>query len=363
MKDLAAKRFLLVMLVGSLILVALVFYPLAAALFLGAAFAAVFWPLNLRLAKKLGKKRGRALAAGILTAGVVVVILGPVIGLSAYLINQTNEGLKYVSKTIRSEGVTGLLERLPDPLEKAARSIIENFPGEVGDDDARVGQQVQKQVAAQGGKAAAVVGAAMSATGSLLFLSAMMMIAFYCLLFEGEKLVHWVDEVAPLRKGRMVELLTAVRKVSSSVIVSTLITSSVQAAVALVGYLIARVPNPIFFAAVTFFIAFIPAVGAGSVCLAAAALLLVTGHTYMALFLAIWALTAVALIDNVIKPFLIKDDVQMHGAIVFFALLGGLATFGAVGLLIGPVAVAMLLELIRMYRTDFHPDPEAPARG
>ncbi|HEY1088270.1 MAG TPA: AI-2E family transporter, partial [Archangium sp.] len=149
------------------------------------------------------------------------------------------------------------------------------------------------------------------------------------------------------------QLLRAVNQVSRSVIKSEVVTAAVQSAVALVGYLIAKVPNPVFFTAVTFIIAFIPAIGAGSVCFAAAVLMLVTGHPYAALFLGIWALTAVALVDNFLKPFLIKDEVNLHGAIVFFALLGGLAAFGAIGLLIGPLAVALLLSVIKMYRRDY----------
>ncbi|MDP2273472.1 MAG: AI-2E family transporter [Archangium sp.] len=356
--ELAARRFLFVLLIGALILVAVAFYPLANALFLGAAFAAVFWRWNLKLAKRLGHRHGRSLAAGIITGGVVLVILGPVVGLSAFLIKEANDGLKFVAKTARSEGTSGLIERLPDPVEKVVRQLIEQFAGEITEDDAKLDKALGAQVAAQGGKAANVLGAAVSATGSLLFMAAMMLIAFFCLLAEGEKLVDWIDSITPLRRGRILELMEAVRQMSSSVIKSTLITSAAQATVALVGYLIARVPYPVFFTALTFFIAFIPAIGAGSVCLAAAAVLLVTGHPYMALFLAIWALSAVGLIDNVIKPFLIKDEVRLHGAIVFFALLGGLAAFGPVGLLIGPIAVALLVEIIRVYRSDFLRAPE-----
>jgi predicted PurR-regulated permease PerM len=43
----------------------------------------------------------------------------------------------------------------------------------------------------------------------------------------------------------------------------------------------------------------------------------------------------------------------MHGAVVFFALIGGIAAFGMVGLLIGPLAVAMLLAILRMYKRDY----------
>jgi predicted PurR-regulated permease PerM len=127
----------------------------------------------------------------------------------------------------------------------------------------------------------------------------------------------------------------------------------VQTLAALAGYLIAGVPKAVFFTGLTFFFALIPAIGAATVCLAAALVLLATGHPYMAGFLAVWGLVVVGLVDNVVKPFLIKGDVEMHGAVVFFALIGGIAAFGMIGLLVGPLAVAMLLALLRMYRRDY----------
>jgi predicted PurR-regulated permease PerM len=117
----------------------------------------------------------------------------------------------------------------------------------------------------------------------------------------------------------------------------------------------------VFFAGVTFFVAFIPAVGAGSACLGVALMLFVTGHAYAALFLALWALVVVALVDNLIKPLLIKHGMEMRGAVVFFSLIGGLAAFGAVGLLLGPLVVALFLALLRMYERDFR--QTAPREG
>jgi hypothetical protein len=117
------------------------------------------------------------------------------------------------------------------------------------------------------------------------------------------------------------------------------------------------VPYPFFFFAVTFVVAFIPAAGAASVCLAAAGLRLLSGHPWMALFLAIYAIVVVGLVDNVVKPLLMKGGIQMHGAVVFFALLGGLAAFGAMGLLIGPLAVALFLAMVRIYKRDYSEDP------
>ncbi len=142
---------------------------------------------------------------------------------------------------------------------------------------------------------------------------------------------------------------------SYAVIVSSVVTAAVQAVVALAGYLIARVPNPVFFATLTFFVALIPAIGAAGVCLFAALILLLTGHPWMALFLAIWGVVVVGLVDNVVKPWLIRGDVEMAGAVVFFALIGGIGAFGMIGLLIGPLAVALCLALLRMYKRDYLP--------
>jgi predicted PurR-regulated permease PerM len=134
----------------------------------------------------------------------------------------------------------------------------------------------------------------------------------------------------------------------------------VQTVAALIGYLIARVPVPFFFAAVTFFLALIPAIGAAVVCVVAALLLLATGHPVAALVLAIWGIVVVGLSDNVIKPLLVKRGMHMHGAIVFFALLGGLAAFGAVGLLLGPLIVAFFLAVLRIYERDYGRPSDRP---
>ncbi|HEY2943093.1 MAG TPA: AI-2E family transporter, partial [Vicinamibacteria bacterium] len=149
------------------------------------------------------------------------------------------------------------------------------------------------------------------------------------------------------------ELMEEFRKVTVAVLVSTVATAGIQALVALVGYLIAGVPHVMFFTFVTFVMAFVPAVGAGGAGLVAAALVFFRGHTGRAVFLAAWALLAVGLSDNVVKPYLIRGGVSIHGAVVFFALLGGLAAFGPIGLLLGPLVVAFFLSVVRIVRREY----------
>ncbi|MGQ0506944.1 MAG: AI-2E family transporter [Myxococcaceae bacterium] len=344
----AAKRSVLALLGATFILVVLVFQSLATALFLAGVLAAVLAPLHRRLSRLLWSHR--QVAAGVMTVCAVAVILIPLVSFSAFVVREASEASKFVAETVRSEGVDGLIGHLPDGVEKLVRGALDKLPLPEGQE---LNDKVQETVGERGGQAAAAVRAAVGATGSFVFQAAMMLIAFFFFLTEKEEIMQWVDEASPLRRGQTRELLKEFRQVSSAVMRSSILTAAIQAAAALVGYFIARVPHPLFFAGVTFFIAFVPAMGAASVCLAAALLLFGTGHPYMALFLAIWGVAVVGLVDNVVKPLLMKDDVHMNGVVVFFALIGGLTTFGPIGLLVGPLAVALFIAVLRMYRRDY----------
>lgn len=347
--DNAARRSLLVLLIGALILVAAVFRPLAKALFLAAVLAMVLWPLHQWLTRRL---RGRKnLAAGLLVGGVVLMVVGPIVVLSTFVVKETVETVRYVNKTVDREGMHGLIRRLPDPVEKQVKGLMTKLDIEPAEVQATVEEEVSKA------PASGAVRKAITKTGSLLYQGVMMILALFFFLTNKEPIIRFVDEASPLRAGQTRELLGEFVRVCKSVILATAVTALVQAVAALIGYYIAGVPYPWFFFALTFVIAFIPAVGAASVCLLAAAIQLATGHPIAALFLAIYALLVVGLVDNVVKPLLMRGGVHMHGAIIFFALLGGLAAFGAMGLLIGPLAVALFLAMLRIYQRDYAADP------
>lgn len=328
--------FFLTLMAGATLLLGMVLYPIATELFLATILASVLWPVQRWLTKRV---RRRGIAAGLLTATVVVVMLGPVAAIATYVIRDGSDAVRFVLNTAQSEHMTETLAWLPDSARDVATDAIQRMPKNLG--------EVMGYVDIEGGKAAAAAG------GRFTLHAVFMLIALFFLLVHGNELVSWLDSVSPLRPGQTRELLTGFKNVSFAVIISTVVTSAVQALAALAGYFIAQVPNPVFFGLVTFFMAFIPAIGAGVVCLAAALLLFVTGHPYMAIFLAAWGLVVVGLVDNVVKPLLIKRGMELHGAVVFFSLIGGLAAFGAIGLLIGPLVVAMFLALLRMYHRDF----------
>ena len=326
--------------------------PFAAALFIAAVLAGAVSPLYERLVTRM--KGRRTLAASVSTLLVLLVVVLPLAWLGVVLAQEVVDGASYVRRTLRSEGVEGLLADLPAPLRAGAEKILERLPHD---------QQELSQVAGeQGGRAASAVGGFVSATWTALVQMVMMLIAFFFLLLDGPALVRWVVEVLPLRRQQTQALLTDFRKVTVAVLVSSIATSAIQAAVAFVGYLLARVPNPMFFGFVTFLVGLVPAVGAGAVTLGAALIVYLSGRPGAALFLAIWGIVFVGLADNVVKPYLIRGGVSLHGAVVFFSLIGGLAYFGPVGLLAGPLIVSFFMAVVHMWKAELEvADDEAPS--
>lgn len=337
--------FFLALLIGAALLVAAVIAPLISELLLAVVLASALRPVQTWLTRHVRGRRG--LAAGIITLLVVIIVLGPLAGLVALLIRDGAEGVQYLLDTVHSQRVADIVGWLPESARNVVLDAINGLPRNIGEIAGEVGAQTEA--------ASAAVTASVTATGSLVFHSVLMLIAFFFTLTRGDEIVAWLDSVSPLPPGQTRELLATSKKVSFSIVVSTIATAAVQAFAALIGFYIAQVPAPIFFAAVTFLAAFIPAIGAAVVSLIAALLLYVTGHPYMAIFLCAWGLAIVGLVDNVIKPLLIKRGMEIHAGVVFFSLVGGLAAFGAIGLLVGPLAVSMFLSLLAIYHRDFSP--------
>jgi predicted PurR-regulated permease PerM len=274
-----------------------------------------------------------------------MAVIVPIAAFATTLVQQVIEGIEWVRQTLASEGTGALIERLPDALQRHAQRFVRSLPARF--------EQLPQAAATHSGQAAAAVGGLLSATGGLLFQSAMMLIALYFFLVDGHKLVAWLSDVVPLKRGQLAELLADFRRVAVAVLVSTLATAGIQTVVALGGYLIAQVPNATFFTLATFLLALIPAIGAGAAVVTVAALKLATGHPFQALFLLVWGVVVVGLIDNLAKPLLMRGGMEIHGAVIFVALIGGLAAFGAIGLVAGPLIISFLIAVVRIYRRDF----------
>lgn len=332
----------LVLLAGALLLTAATLFPLWQPLVLALILAGAMGPAEEWLAARF---RGRRLAAAALLVLLVIAVLLPLTWIVLVAVREAIALTESVAAAVQHGGVSGLADLAPASLRPWVTRQIHSEPQWLRDLIARLPVQGLALLNALGG--------ALSATGSLAFHLVMLLIALYFLLVDGPRLGRWVREVSPLSSSLTAELIDSVRGTSSGVLLSAFATAGVQALVAWVGYLIARAPEPLFFAALTFFAAFIPSVGTALIGIPVALFLVLSGRWVAGLFLALWSLFLTGTIDNALKPWLAHGRAEMHGGLLFFAMVGGILIFGALGLVIGPVAVSLLLSLVRLGWREF----------
>jgi predicted PurR-regulated permease PerM len=338
-----ARRFLVALVVVALVLAIVLVSPFWEAFAVAAVLAASLSPAMEWISARLGGRR--SLAAALLTVAVLLAVVLPIAGVGTIVVREFLAGFAWFREVVASEGVAGLLRRLPGPLESAVRRVLDAIPDPQ--------QALQRFAGQQGGQAAGAVRTVLTATGGAVFQAAMMLIALFFFLADGHKLVDWLDGHVPLGEGRFRRLLEEFRKTSVSVLWATLATASIQTVTALAGYMIARAPSVVFLTVATFVSALVPALGATFMIVAAGVLQLATGHVLSGSFLLLWGIGVVAIVDNVARPYLLKGGMALNGGVVFFALLGGIAVFGAIGFIVGPLIVTFLVTVLSMYEREF----------
>lgn len=133
---------------------------------------------------------------------------------------------------------------------------------------------------------------------------------------------------------------------SRAVVYGIVLAALGQGAIAGVGYAFAGVSTPILLAALTALLALIP-MGATLIWLPTALMLLVHDELWAGLGLLAWGFLAISMVDNVIRPLVICGASEIPFLVVLFGVFGGLTAFGAIGLFLGPVILALLLAVWR----------------
>jgi len=133
-------------------------------------------------------------------------------------------------------------------------------------------------------------------------------------------------------------------------IYGTLVVAAIQGALGGLMFWWLGLPGPILWGAAMALLAVIPVLGAFVIWVPAAIFLAATGAVGKALILTAWGSIVVGLIDNLLYPVLVGNRLRLHTVPVFFSIVGGLMFFGAAGLVLGPVVLALTMAVIDIWR-------------
>jgi len=184
------------------------------------------------------------------------------------------------------------------------------------------------------------------ALNALVALAIMLFLLFF-FLRDGERMLATAVRLIPMRPARRGELVDHVAAVTRAVVFGSLLTALVQGVLVGIGFALVGLPSPVVFGAIAAVASLIPFVGTALVWVPAVAVLFLQGRWVAALFLAAWSVAVVSSADNVVRPLFISGRAQISTLPVFLGLLGGVTAFGPIGLVVGPVVVALTLTLLR----------------
>ncbi len=181
------------------------------------------------------------------------------------------------------------------------------------------------------------------------FKFAITVLSLFFFYLEGERLGAYAGRLLRIAFPTAPQVLEHVGGVVRAVVFGLIGTAIVQGTIAGIGFALFGVPSPVALGALTFVASFIPA-GPMLLWVGAAVWLLLGGSVPAAIGMAVYGLLLISSIDNVLRPILISGgEVPIHFLVVFFGVLGGLASFGMLGLFLGPVLLSVTVALVEEF--------------
>lgn len=171
---------------------------------------------------------------------------------------------------------------------------------------------------------------------------------------DGKNILTQVRKAFEMVVGsRIHHYLDTISDTTRAVVYGVGLTAVAQSLLAGVSYFVAGVPNPMVLTIVTFIFALIP-FGPPLAYSAVSLWLFSQGQTIEAIGVMVWGVCVVSTADNVIRPLVISGATQIPFLLIMFGVLGGIASFGLVGVFIGPVILAVLLAIWREWLHETH---------
>jgi predicted PurR-regulated permease PerM len=179
---------------------------------------------------------------------------------------------------------------------------------------------------------------------------------FY-LLRDGHAITERLPDVLPLERSRASAILRRTVEIVKASVFGVVLIAVIQGAMGGVMFAVLGVPSPVLWGMLMVLAAMIPLAGTALVWAPAALFLGLTGHWGKAIILVLWGALAIGMVDNLLRPRMVGKRIQMHDLLVFFSVLGGIQAFGLLGVLLGPVVLALATGLLDVLMTGGATEP------
>ncbi len=181
----------------------------------------------------------------------------------------------------------------------------------------------------------------------------MLFALFYCYK-DGATFLRWIMHLTPLPGSLEREIGGKFKEVSESAFLGTFLTAAAQGFLGGIAFLIVGLPALVW-GVLMALMSLIPLVGTFLIWGPAAVYLLANGRVGAGIFLIVWGVVVVGMSDNVLRPLLMQGKSRLHPLLIFFSLIGGIMAFGPLGILLGPLAIVLVIAMLKAYEEAARP--------
>lgn len=188
----------------------------------------------------------------------------------------------------------------------------------------------------------------------------MMLFLLYYLIKDFERFKGRIRKYIPINQTEKSEIIEEIEIVTKAVVYGTILTAIIQGIIAMIGFSIFGVNSPIFWGFILIIAALIPIPGSAIIWGPISIIMITKGIILQnpiiigkGIGLLIYGILLISTIDNIIKPKLIGNKVNMHPALIFLGVLGGINMFGMIGIIFGPIIFGIIITLMKEYSEKY----------
>lgn len=183
-------------------------------------------------------------------------------------------------------------------------------------------------------------------------ISIMYFVLFY-MLMNKDRLMDMVISYIPLGEDNLEVLGHEGDEMVKSNALGIPLVAFFQGIVALIGYLIVGVPDPLFWFVITAIGAMIPFIGTAIGIVPVTILLYSMDMEWQAIFIVIYGFVIVGITDNILRLYILNRLASVHPLITLFGVIVGVPLFGFIGLIFGPLLVSLFLLILKIYKREY----------
>ncbi len=313
-------------------------------LILAAIFAALLYPFYRRIRTLL---RDRAAAASVLTLVICGFAAGlPLVGLSGMVAGEAIQISEQVRPILEGAltGDTPLSERIPQWLP---------FADELEPYRDTIFKKLAEAANAIGGWLVSNLSVVTQGTLDFFLGLFVMVYGMFFFFLRGPEMLQSLQSLLPLSAEDRELVLDRGLTVTQASLKSILVIGALQGLLVGLAFWACGLTGPAFWGSIVFILSAIPGLGAPLVWVPAAVYLIVAGSTGWGIALIAWGILVVGMVDNLLRPVLVGRDTRLPDIVVLVSILGGIASFGPIGIVLGPVIAAMLHTVLEIYRRHF----------